>query len=50
MEVVDYIVQYGVYPVLMAALIIVFIFVGKNNKKNSGQPIEEGSYITRDEF
>ena len=33
MEIVDYIVQYGVYPVLMAALIIVFIFVGKNNKK-----------------
>lgn len=35
MEILDYIVQYGVYPVLMAALIIVFIFVGKNNKKNA---------------
>lgn len=47
MELVDYIVQYGVYPVLMAALIIVFIYVGKNNKKTSDA---EGNYITREEF
>ena len=49
MELVDYIVQYGVYPVLMAALILVFVFVAKNNKKDKNGE-NEGSYITREEF
>jgi hypothetical protein len=43
MEILDYIVQYGVYPVLMAALIIVFIFTGKNNKKNANSSSDETS-------
>lgn len=41
MEILNYIVQYGVYPVLMAALIIVFIFTGKNNKKNANPSSDE---------
>jgi hypothetical protein len=49
MELVDYIVQYGVYPVLMAALILVFVFVAKNNKKDKNEE-NEGTYITREEF
>lgn len=51
MEIVDYIVQYGVYPVLMAALIIVFIFVGKNNKKIITTEADlSNNYVTKEEF